>query len=226
MSSDLLNALDLSESDFLLFTSRSLISHQFVFDYLLQNFAKKGNQLVVIVLANHWPHYRSVSAKCGTNLTAIQDKQRIQVIDVLSAEEGFDWKRFESELEQRLSELSSNSVVLFDDLSLFFTLGVDFVSIYKLIHRLQDICRQKRTILSIGTHFPTEEDDEEVNRLVVSIGHKCHTLCQTDRTHSGYSPLISGCLLIHKRLQNIRKQFNYKISDRSVKLLTFGSELV
>ena len=225
MSSDLFNTLELTSSDFLLFTNRHFISHPFVFDYLLQSYAKKGVQIVAVLLANNWSHYRSVAAKCAINLSALKDKDQIQVIDFLAENKNFDFNDFLDEILRRLTCLPSDSVVLIDDISLLLTLGEDFVKIYRFVHKLQVICRQKCITLAIGSHYPSEEDDEELNRFVISLAHKCDILCQIDKTSSGYSPLVSGYLQIDRRHQNSRKQFNYRISDRSVKLLPLGSQL-
>jgi hypothetical protein len=225
MSAELSSLLDLSANDCLVFTNRDFNSHAFIFDHLVHTSAKKGSNLLLILLSNSWSHYRSIAAKIGINLAALKDKQLIRVIDVLAEDEEFDYKRFTADLDKHLSQLCANSVVLVDDISLLFTLGVDFLSVYKLVHKLRVHCLHNDILVAIGTHYPREEDDEEVNRFVVSIVHISDILCQTDKTSSGYSPLVSGCLHITTRRDNITKQFNYKISDRSVKLMTIGSQL-
>lgn len=226
MSFDLFTSLDVSAEQLLLFTHRDHISHPFVFDYLLQTYVRKGVPVLVVTLSDQWSHYRSVAAKCGTNLSQLVEQQVIKVIDVFANIDNFDAQLFADELCRRVSSLVANSVVLIDDFSILLSLGVKSTFLYRLVHKLQVLSRQNRLIVAIGAHYPTEEDDEEANRLVTSIGHKCDILCQIDRTSSGYSPLVSGCLRIDKRQENIQKQFNYKITDRSVRLLTFGAQLV
>ena len=226
MSLDLFTALELSSEQFLLFTYRDHMSHPFVFDYLLQHYARKAVNVLAVLLADQWSHYRSLAAKCATNLTQLVDKEVIRVIDVFADISDFEFDNFSDQLCRTVSSLSANSVVLIDDISLLLSLNVPPNRIYRLIHKLQVLSRQNQLILAIGGHYPTEDDDEEANRLVTSIAHKCDILCQIDSTSSGYSPLVSGCLRIDRRHDNQTKQFNYKISDRSVRLLTFGSQLM
>jgi len=223
--SDLISLLELSSNSYLLLTSGHHISQQFVFDLLLQHFAKKGNQLLLILLSNQWSHYSTIAAKCGINLKNLKDKQLIKVIDTIS-DEDFDYQKFLSKVNEELSNLSPNSVILIDDLSLLFSLNVEFVDIYKFVHKLRVNCSTNNQILAIGTHFPTEEDDEEVHRLVVSITHSSDIWCEVDKTRTGFSPLVSGTLKLHKRYDNCCKEMNYKIGDRNVKLLPLGSNLL
>jgi hypothetical protein len=223
--SDLITLLDLSPNSYLLLTNRDQISQQFIFDVLIQDLVKKDNQLLLILLSNNWTNYSTIAAKCGLNLKNLRDKQLIKVIDIIS-EEQFDYQKFVFKLNEELSHLSSNSVVLIDDLSLFFSLSLNFEVIYKLVHKLRVNCSQNNQILVIGSHFPSEEDDEEVHRLVVSIAHKSDIWCEVNKTRTGFSPLISGSLKIHKRRDNCYKEMNYKLSERSVKLLPLGSHLL
>ncbi|XP_054156975.1 elongator complex protein 6-like [Oppia nitens] len=226
MTSDFVSTLDLSSNDFLLHTSRDHISGgDFFFNQLLHSTVKKGEQVLVIVAANSWQHYRNIAAKLAINVTQLVDRQQIRIIDLLAKDEEFNFKTFVDQLDQQLSLLSAKSVVLIDDLSHFFVLGVDFLSIYKLVHKLRVDCHERDILLAIGSHYPTEEDDEEVNRFVVSLAYKCDIWCQTDKQSAGYSPLVSGCLRVYKRGENHNKEFNYKITDRSVKLMTIGSQL-
>ena len=117
-------------------------------------------------MSNSWSHYRSIAAKSAINLTPLIDKQQIQVIDLLSHVQEFHYKTFTTDLDKRLSQLPSNTVAI-DNLSVLFTLGIDFEIIYKFVGKLSVNFLKNNAILGIGTHFATEEDDEEVNHFAV-----------------------------------------------------------
>jgi len=139
---------------------------------------------------------------------------------------------FRENVLKQLEELNGqeDGLVLVDDLSVLLSLGVNSREIYALIQDIRVICLERHHTLAIASHFPhietdDEAEDEELNRLVASIGHECDIWLDIDKTRTGFSAQIDGTLKIHTPADNLTnpcKEFQFKYADRNVKIISSG----
>jgi hypothetical protein len=220
--SDLITLLDLSPNSYLLLTNRDQISQQFIFDVLIQDLVKKDNQLLLILLSNNWTNYSTIAAKCGLNLKNLRDKQLIKVIDIIS-EEQFDYQKFVFKLNEELSHLSSNSVLLIDVLSLFLIVLILKLFINCFINCESIVLRIIKFLWLTLIFLQKKMTKKFIDLWFLSLIKAIFGVKSTKR---GFWPLISESLKIRKRRDNCYKQMNYKLNERSVKLLPLGSHLL
>ena len=221
MSSDLISYFNLDTNKTFLLTNRDISGPSFAIDSLLHFYAKSNKHILFISIGECWIHFNTIAAKCGVNLKILKEQNLLDIIHVLN-NESFVWEQFVDLVNSKISNLTEGSLVLIDDISALYILNTNFASIYKFIHNICVDCSCKNITLGVGSHFPEEDQDEELHKFITSLVYQFDVMCLIDKIRTGFSTQVSGTVKIInsnlKQSQSYENQIFYKLNDRNVKL--------
>lgn len=221
----------------MLVTSDDMNNSAFVINNLLQSLIRNAsfrqNGRAMCVLLNQ--SYRNLSfiqMKCGHNLKALRDANQLRVIDVMAEfNQYFENKKFKFQVfaEHLLNQIdvmfydrkhSNFSLLWFDDLSIFLSLGVTLKELHALVQRVRYVCKDNNVKLIIQTFRDEEQEDENLSRLILTLTANSSMRIHVNKLSSGYSKNVDGEIKIFDTIRNLNHRYLFKCHERLAKLTT------
>nr|XP_020655923.1 elongator complex protein 6 isoform X1 [Pogona vitticeps] len=233
-------------------TDASFLIHHFLSFYL-----KAGCKVCFIAVVQLFSHYSIVAQKLGVSLTAAKERGQLVFLEglkssneVLFAEQqepayanpfqfisrdGSDLKVLYEFVGKSLSPTSVGEtwrcpVLIVDNLGVLLSLGVKLVDILDFIHYCRvTVNSQLKGNVVVMAHSREDSEDEENERLVMSLRHQSHRLLWAEGLATGYCKDVHGQLTILQRSpweaeaeRDHPRIYQYKIQDRNVSFFARG----
>uniref|UniRef100_A0A1B6CDG3 Elongator complex protein 6 n=1 Tax=Clastoptera arizonana TaxID=38151 RepID=A0A1B6CDG3_9HEMI len=252
MSASLISSIGLEEQDFIdkfIFVSEEQNSDaNFVVSSWIMKAIQEESNVVLLTLHNSFSHYQNVILKQGCNLTALQESDRLVVIEPMKnivkslmdqIEDELNFYELKGDnglkhlflnLENIIKTKWNNRKVylIIDDTSDFLALGIqtkDLIIFLKYCLNLRNY--YKNITIVVCSHFSQNNEQQQV--LVNAMNHISDIRISVSGLKTGFSADVTGCIAISRK--NILKQelwykpniFHFKLNDRHIKVFAIGS---
>jgi len=198
------------------------------------NFLKKSgtsyfccSSVVLVGVEQSLGHYHGVSLKLGSpsgGVAKARQNGRLVFVDVLAeAAEAYAQDRplfdvrkkvCEALEELRAKEPARKIAVIVDKLS---SLSSNPVSQSNTLRRLQHLCASRKADFIVAS--------ASASPMASALSHACHVLIDAWPLSTGHSQSVSGNVLVRRPSTGRRTQWQFKVEDRTVKLMAPGASM-
>lgn len=230
-----ISSLKLDEK-FVTICERLKCDSSFVKSCFIDKAIDENENILLVLTQNTTGHFQNIGKILGHDMTKLIEKNKMEIINVLqmineldTCPDYFIKKTFEK-IFSVINEFTQNNrriVIIFEDISQFLDLGMDFKQLFLYLNMFKKITTEKNIRIYISYH--SIHTNDETDRLYNLLYHLSDIVLNVSGLKTGISRNVTGSVeFVRPEMWNreIKKDFyHYKLDERSIEIFRPGRDL-